>query len=90
MGMDAVLDHKAEPLHCMDTIQKKPQVLVVSCSRDFAYSTSSEEAWKEVIPGSSLVETQLVNFKECRHYPFYEEEAAYGKTLREFLSQVEQ
>ena len=90
MGMDAVMDYEAEPLvEGSEHQKKKPQLLVISCTRDFAYSTSNKKAWQALLPDSYERRTQFINFENCRHYPFYEEEALYGKDLREFLSHVE-
>jgi pimeloyl-ACP methyl ester carboxylesterase len=91
-GMDVVADYRARPLSLGDQSNKDletPQLLILSCTRDFAYPTSNEVAWREVIPMSYMNQTQFVNFDDCSHYPFYEDEASYGRTLRDFFSYVE-
>jgi pimeloyl-ACP methyl ester carboxylesterase len=91
MGMDAVADYKAEPLDMGTTCEstKIPRLLVISCKQDFAYPTSNEEVWIRVIPQSYMEHPRFVTLEDCRHYPFYENEAVYGQTLRDFLAHVE-
>jgi pimeloyl-ACP methyl ester carboxylesterase len=81
VGMDVVLDYVAQP---SINAEKLPPTLVISGSNDFAYKTSNEGAWRELLPDCAVV-----NFDHGAHYPFYESGAVYGRRVEEFLTKYE-
>ncbi|KAG7349435.1 serine aminopeptidase, S33 [Nitzschia inconspicua] len=88
-GMDVVAGYREAPLPHKKENDEMIPLLVISCTRDFAFDTSNGNVWVSLLSQNSSGHREFVTLENAAHYPFYENKTAYGEILCEFLSHVE-
>jgi pimeloyl-ACP methyl ester carboxylesterase len=83
-GMTSVLDYVATPIP--KSSSHPPSTLLLWGGRDFGLRASHDKVWKSLLDGGEL---EVVQFKDCAHYPFYEDKEEFARVLEGYLKRMD-